>query len=171
MLDAAKDSDYFFKIEPSVVTKWQATGLLETLEKSKAEKMAMLLENEARWLIRADKAVQQAYTSIAIPLVRRIFADFDYDVTITPAYIGHDGQARTAEVYDPKCSIYSLAHSDLTGNMIDAEYEIVTEAADKIISFLKEKTKNHKMVLYIPIVLTPVDNTGHSSVLIRGNFI
>lgn len=55
--------------------------------------------------------------------------------------------------------------------MIDAEFEIVQKAADTLIAFLKEKTKNRKMVLYIPIIVTPVDNGGYSSVLIRGNFL
>jgi len=171
MIDSAQDSAHFFKIDPAIVAKWQASGLLEGLEKTKAEKMAMLLDNEARWLIRTDENIQKAYTNVALPLVRRIFAEFDYDVTITPAYIGNDNQARTVEVFDTKCSIYSLAQSDLTGNLIDAEYEIIVEAANKIISFLKEKTKNRKMVLYIPIVLTPVNASGYSSILIRGNFI
>lgn len=114
MLDGSQDSEHLFKIKPEVVTKWQATGLLEGLETAKAEKMAMLLENQAVWFLRAGEEVQKAHMGIVFPLVRRVFQEFYYDVTITPAYIGTDSRARTVEVIDPKCSIYSLSHSDLT---------------------------------------------------------
>ena len=64
------------------VTKWERTGLLEGLhtETEKAS-MAMLLENQARQLVKESNATGTAagseeWAGVALPLVRRIFAEF-----------------------------------------------------------------------------------------------
>ena len=64
------------------VTKWERTGLLEGLS-SETEKagMATLLENQARQLVKESSATGTAagseeWAGVALPLVRRIFAEF-----------------------------------------------------------------------------------------------
>jgi hypothetical protein len=65
----------------SIVSKWEKTGLLEGLG-SEYEKngMAILLENQAKELIKESNAVGTAanaeqWSGVALPLVRRIFAE------------------------------------------------------------------------------------------------
>lgn len=64
------------------VSKWEKTGLLEGL-KSETEKagMAQLLENQARQLVKeatstGTTAGSEEWAGVALPLVRRIFAEF-----------------------------------------------------------------------------------------------
>jgi hypothetical protein len=64
------------------VSKWERTGLLEGLS-SETEKagMAQLLENQARQLVKESSATGTAagseeWAGVALPLVRRIFAEF-----------------------------------------------------------------------------------------------
>ena len=64
------------------VSKWEKTGLLEGLS-SETEKagMAQLLENQARQLVKESSATGTAagseeWAGVALPLVRRIFAEF-----------------------------------------------------------------------------------------------
>jgi hypothetical protein len=64
------------------VSKWERTGLLEGLT-SETEKagMAQLLENQARQLVKESSATGTAagseeWAGVALPLVRRIFAEF-----------------------------------------------------------------------------------------------
>jgi len=66
----------------SLVTKWEKTGLLEGL-RGETEKagMAQLLENQARQLVKEATATGTAagseeWAGVALPLVRRIFAEF-----------------------------------------------------------------------------------------------
>ena len=65
-----------------LVSKWERTGLLEGL-KSETERsgMAQLLENQARQLVKESSATGTAanseeWSGVALPLVRRIFAEF-----------------------------------------------------------------------------------------------
>jgi hypothetical protein len=65
-----------------LVNKWERTGLLEGLN-SETEKsgMAQLLENQARQLVKEASATGTAanseeWSGVALPLVRRIFAEF-----------------------------------------------------------------------------------------------
>ena len=66
----------------ALVTKWEKTGLLEGL-RGETEKagMAQLLENQARQLVKEATATGTAagseeWAGVALPLVRRIFAEF-----------------------------------------------------------------------------------------------
>jgi len=64
-----------------LVNKWEPTGLLEGIEKeSEVAGMAVLLENQARQLIdeasqAGTSANQEQWSGVALPLVRRIFAE------------------------------------------------------------------------------------------------
>jgi hypothetical protein len=66
----------------ALVTKWERTGLLEGL-RGETEKagMAQLLENQARQLVKESSgtgtaAGSEEWAGVALPLVRRIFAEF-----------------------------------------------------------------------------------------------
>lgn len=48
MIDSAQDSAHFFKIDPAIVAKWQASGLLEGLEKTKAEKNGNVIRQRSQ---------------------------------------------------------------------------------------------------------------------------
>jgi hypothetical protein len=64
-----------------LVNKWEPTGLLEGIEReSDVAGMAVLLENQARQLIdeasqAGTSANQEQWSGVALPLVRRIFAE------------------------------------------------------------------------------------------------
>ena len=64
-----------------LVNKWEPTGLLEGLKNdSEASGMAVLLENQAKQLIdeasqTGTSANQEQWSGVALPLVRRIFAE------------------------------------------------------------------------------------------------
>lgn len=64
-----------------LVNKWEPTGLLEGLKNEKeAPGMAVLLENQAKQLIDEASQVgtsanQEQWSGVALPLVRRIFAE------------------------------------------------------------------------------------------------
>ena len=66
----------------SLVSKWEKTGLLEGL-RGETEKagMAQLLENQARQLVKEATSTgiaagSEEWAGVALPLVRRIFAEF-----------------------------------------------------------------------------------------------
>jgi hypothetical protein len=66
----------------ALASKWEKTGLLEGL-RSETEKagMAQLLENQARQLVKEASATgvaagSEEWSGVALPLVRRIFAEF-----------------------------------------------------------------------------------------------
>ncbi len=77
---------------PKLVTKWNATGLLEGLSNLGKEKMARLLENQAAEILRNSSMLLEAnalslgagglgssgqvagFTNVAFPIVRRVFA-------------------------------------------------------------------------------------------------
>ena len=63
-----------------LVSKWEATGLLEGIEgENKVHNMAQLLENQARQLIDESSRVggpgTEEWSGVALPLVRRIFGE------------------------------------------------------------------------------------------------
>jgi hypothetical protein len=66
----------------ALVTKWERTGLLEGLRgESEKAGMSQLLENQARQLVKESSgtgtaAGSEEWAGVALPLVRRIFAEF-----------------------------------------------------------------------------------------------
>ena len=67
-----------------IVSKWEGTGLLETMDGQNREGMAQLLENQAAELLREASAIGdglgsdsgsiRGFSNIAFPIVRRVFA-------------------------------------------------------------------------------------------------
>jgi hypothetical protein len=70
------------EIKP-LVKKWSRTGLLEGLNKSETATMAVLLENQAKQLLKEGSATTagtsgtgyEQWTGVALPLIRRVFAE------------------------------------------------------------------------------------------------
>ena len=63
-----------------LVAKWEATGLLEGLDREdKVHNMAQLLENQAKQIIDETSRVggpgTEEWSGVALPLVRRIFGE------------------------------------------------------------------------------------------------
>ena len=63
----------------ALLEKWQATGLLEGLDNDhKAQGMAVLLENQAKELLREASSMAagdvEGFAAVAFPIVRRVFA-------------------------------------------------------------------------------------------------
>ncbi len=58
-----------------LVTKWEKTGLLEGLDKSRSAVMARLLENQAAQMLSeaSTTADVQGFQNVAFPIVRRVF--------------------------------------------------------------------------------------------------
>ena len=70
------------EIKP-IVKKWARTGLLEGLSKHETATMAVLLENQAKQLLKEGSATTagtagsgfEQWTGVALPLIRRVFAE------------------------------------------------------------------------------------------------
>jgi hypothetical protein len=70
------------EIKP-LVKKWSRTGLLEGLNKNETATMAVLLENQAKQLLKEGSATTagtsgtgyEQWTGVALPLIRRVFAE------------------------------------------------------------------------------------------------
>ena len=62
----------------ALLSKWEATGLLEGLEgDSRRHGMARLLENQAKQLLKEASSMQagdvEGFAAVAFPIVRRVF--------------------------------------------------------------------------------------------------
>ena len=63
----------------ALLRKWEATGLLEGLDKERGRQtMARLLENQAKELLREASTMAggdvEGFAAVAFPIVRRVFA-------------------------------------------------------------------------------------------------
>jgi hypothetical protein len=62
----------------ALLNKWTQTGLLEGLDAAKAQNMAVLLENQAKSLLKESSALAgggiDGFAAVAFPIVRRVFA-------------------------------------------------------------------------------------------------
>ena len=62
----------------ALLNKWTQTGLLEGLEGQKAQNMAVLLENQAKQLLKESSSMGgngiDGFAAVAFPIVRRVFA-------------------------------------------------------------------------------------------------
>ena len=68
-------------IDEGLISKWEGSGLLDDLTARDRGSMARLLENQARQLVREASNTgtaqgQEEWSGVALPLVRRIFAEF-----------------------------------------------------------------------------------------------
>ena len=62
----------------ALLNKWTQTGLLEGLDAAKSQTMAVLLENQAKQLLKESSSLAagdvQGFAAVAFPIVRRVFA-------------------------------------------------------------------------------------------------
>ena len=66
-----------------LMSKWSKTGLLEGLNKHESATMAVLLDNQAKQLLKEGSATTsgtggsgyEQWTGVALPLIRRVFAE------------------------------------------------------------------------------------------------
>ena len=62
----------------ALLNKWTQTGLLEGLDGAKAQNMAVLLENQAKQLLKESSSMTgglvDGFAAVAFPIVRRVFA-------------------------------------------------------------------------------------------------
>ena len=62
----------------ALLNKWNQTGLLEGLDGQKAQNMAVLLENQAKSLLKESSSMGagdvEGFAAVAFPIVRRVFA-------------------------------------------------------------------------------------------------
>lgn len=62
----------------ALLRKWNQTGLLEGLNESGKQNMAMLLENQAKSLLKESNTMEgsqiEGFAAVAFPIVRRVFA-------------------------------------------------------------------------------------------------
>ena len=62
----------------ALLNKWTATGLLEGLNESQQQNMAVLLENQAKSLLKESNTMSggnvEGFAAVAFPIVRRVFA-------------------------------------------------------------------------------------------------
>ncbi len=62
----------------ALLNKWTQTGLLEGLDAAQSQNMAVLLENQAKQLLKEANSMSsgdvQGFASVAFPIVRRVFA-------------------------------------------------------------------------------------------------
>ena len=107
----------------AMLTKWEATGLLEGLNTERSKNaMAVLLENQAKELLREASTMSggdvEGFASVAFPIVRRVFGSlvandlvsvqpmslpsgliFFLDFTHTDTKVGAGATANTTSVY------------------------------------------------------------------------
>ncbi len=61
----------------ALLDKWESTGLLEGLEGRAKDSMSVLLENQAKELLREASSMAagdvEGFASVAFPIVRRVF--------------------------------------------------------------------------------------------------
>jgi len=62
----------------ALLNKWTQTGLLEGLNESQKQNMAVLLENQAKSLLKESSSMSagdvEGFAAVAFPIVRRVFA-------------------------------------------------------------------------------------------------
>lgn len=113
-----------------LVQKWFKTGLLRNLEDGEIDPMCFCLEQTTRWMLKnlpsEDLTSDLSITSILLPVVRRVFGDIDYDISL--------------EQGDPtELLTYVKPPADLESfHNLDAEVEYCHALADALVSeFIK----------------------------------
>ena len=72
----------------ALLNKWTQTGLLEGLTPSKQQTMAVLLENQAKSLLKEANSMSggdiEGFAAVAFPIVRRVFAGLIANDLVSP---------------------------------------------------------------------------------------
>ncbi len=111
----------------ALLSKWEATGLLEGIDTQQGKhNMARLLENQAKELLRESNAMSnghvEGFASVAFPIVRRVFAGLIANdlVSVQPMSLPSGLIFFLDFVYSPRRGSDSV--TDPTGSAADGRF-------------------------------------------------
>ena len=142
----------------ALLNKWTATGLLEGLNESQKQNMAVLLENQAKSLLKESSSMSagdvEGFAAVAFPIVRRVFAGliandlvsvqpmslpsgliFFLDFVYSPN-LGDSGSQTTRFGNDAEASIYG---TDKVGSQITGGVDLVGATYKENIGGLRQQ--------------------------------
>ena len=107
----------------ALLTKWEATGLLEGIDTQQGKhNMARLLENQAKELLRESNAMSngqvEGFATVAFPIVRRVFAGLIANdlVSVQPMSLPSGLIFFLDFVYSPRIGDQAATTPDASGN-------------------------------------------------------
>tara|TARA_R110000803_G_scaffold49888_1_gene103716 strand:- start:1447 stop:1977 length:531 start_codon:yes stop_codon:yes gene_type:complete len=164
-----------------IVEKWSKTGLLQGLEEKRAEMTANLLENQAKYVLMSTghppKEKPRMWTpesvDIVFPAITRVFRDLDldWDIMTLPAALPDDGDAVVAMTHTLTATVQGPTNDDiaeqLSSGMPIADIEFGQRLKDAIIPELKEKWKDKKIWIYVPLIFSRIGKTNEYNILMR----
>ena len=111
----------------ALLNKWSQTGLLEGLSESKKATMAVLLENQAKSLLKEASSMTagdvEGFAAVAFPIVRRVFAGLIANdlVSVQPMSLPSGLIFFLDFVYSPNLNANTAlsAGADRFGNVVD----------------------------------------------------
>ena len=109
----------------ALLDKWTATGLLEGLNESKKATMAVLLENQAKSLLKESSSMSagdvEGFAAVAFPIVRRVFAGLIANdlVSVQPMSLPSGLIFFLDFVYSPSLNGTDSDDNDRLGNLTD----------------------------------------------------
>jgi|9_EtaG_2_1085328.scaffolds.fasta_scaffold04097_2 hypothetical protein len=124
----------------ALLNKWTATGLLEGLDESKKSTMAVLLENQAKSLLKESSSMSagdvEGFAAVAFPIVRRVFAGLIANdlVSVQPMSLPSGLIFFLDFVYSPSLGTGSDALNDRLGNRTDTSIYGTDKVGAEIIS-------------------------------------
>lgn len=142
----------------NIAKKWETTGLLEGLKEQERGSMAVLLENQAKQLVKENSATStganaEEWNGVALPLVRKVFGeiaakefvsvqpmnlpsgllfflDFQYGTAVAPRTVGESVYGDTTSSLSPKDGLYGAGRFGYTINDQEATgFTAVTSSA------------------------------------------
>lgn len=175
----------------NIAKKWDQTGLLEGLAEHDRSGMAVLLENQAKQLVKENSATGTAasaeeWNGVALPLVRKVFGeiaakefvsvqpmnlpsgllfflDFQYGTAVAPRTVGESVYGDTTSSLAPKDGLYGAGRFGYTINDITASGFSFTSS-----SLAQSASVNFEISpagLYeIGVLLTSLSNADKSAV-------
>jgi hypothetical protein len=109
----------------ALLDKWTATGLLEGLNPSQQQNMAVLLENQAKSLLKEASSMSagdvEGFAAVAFPIVRRVFAGLIANdlVSVQPMSLPSGLIFFLDFVFSPNLGGGSVTQTDRFGNLVD----------------------------------------------------
>jgi hypothetical protein len=162
-------TEFCKKRDAETYAKWEKTGLMRGIDDPDLQrKVSTLLENQAKYILQDTKSWAkeieenkdyQLAISIVFPMIRRIFADpdfntnVDWDVMTMPAglFEGKTWMASTEKLatrFDAKLPFEPGGYLNL-----DPEIEMISILTEKLAAELQAKWAGRKVRIYIPVVM------------------
>jgi len=146
-----------------VTEKWKITGLLNGLDEEMSHKVAIGLENEARWLIDENN---QEYNELLIPLTKLLLAKIEpaaLEVAELPAFLSKNGTAHVVMTLNYTTKISS---NDLKNPTPERIEELAASLYKELLIYKGDQTT---ICLYTPIMLGSINETTFG-MRFRGEF-